>query len=246
MTNKIINYLKKNRFRKLDLQAVLFDMDGVIYNSMPGHQLSWDKTIQEWGLKAIPNESFLEEGKPARLMINALFQRSLKRDATAQEAEDFYKRKTELFFEYDSGGLIPGIKETMEIIQNKKLNPILVTGSSQPDLYARLNSDLPNIFKPETMITAHDVKIGKPNPEPYLMGLKKAGNLTPNQAIVIENAPLGVASAHNAAIFTVAVNTGPLENKVLIDAGADLLMESLKEFNYKLPELLNNAKSVEI
>lgn len=246
MTNKIINYLKKNEFRKLDLQAVLFDMDGIIYNSMPAHQLSWDKTIQEWGLKAKPNESFLEEGKPARLMINALFQRSVKRDATHQEAEDFYKRKTELFFEYDKGMLIPGIKETMEIIKDRKLKPILVTGSSQPELFERLNNDLPNVFKPETMITAYDVKIGKPDPEPYLMGLKKAGSLAPNQAIVIENAPLGVASAHNAAIFTVAVNTGPLENKVLIDSGADLLMESLEEFNYKLPELLDNAKSVTI
>lgn len=246
MTNKIINYLKKNEFRKLDLQAVLFDMDGIIYNSMPAHQLSWDKTIQEWGLKAKPNESFLEEGKPARLMINALFQRSVKRDATNQEAEDFYKRKTELFFEYDKGMLIPGIKETLKIIKDRKLKPILVTGSSQPGLYERLNNDLPNVFKPETMITAYDVKIGKPDPEPYLMGLKKAGNLTPNQAIVIENAPLGIASAHNAAIFTVAVNTGPLENKVLIDSGADLLMESLEEFNYKLPELLDIAKSTTI
>ena len=231
MTEKITNYLKANKFSSLDLQTVLFDMDGIIYNSMPAHQLSWDKTIEEWGLKAVPNESFLQEGRPSRLLINTLFQRSLNRDATDKEINDFYKRKTELFFEYDKGALIPGIKETMKIVQERGLKPILVTGSAQPRLYERLNNDLPNVFTHETMITAHDVK---------------AGDLKSNQAIVIENAPLGVESARNANIFTVAVNTGPLDDKVLIEAGADILMESLEEFNNELPELLDKAKSIKI
>ena len=96
------------------------------------------------------------------------------------------------------------------------------------------------------MVTAFDVEIGKPHPEPYLMGLEKAGNLKPNQAIVLENAPLGVESAHRANIFTIAVNTGPLDDKVLIDSGADLLMESMEAFNIKLPELLDRAESMKI
>ena len=96
------------------------------------------------------------------------------------------------------------------------------------------------------MVTAFEVEIGKPDPEPYLMGVKKAGNLKPNQAFVLENAPLGVESAHKANILTIAVNTGPLDDKVLLDAGPDLLMDSIEDFNNKLPELLDLAKSIRV
>ena len=246
MTEKITNYLQKNKFTNLDLRAVLFDMDGIIYNSMPAHEVSWQQTMSEWGLKTEPNEFFIQEGRPAKFTINLLFQRNLERDATEQELEDIYKRKTELFFENDDGALIRGIKETIKIIQSRDLIPILVTGSGQSGLYERLNGDLPNIFKQENMVTAFDVEIGKPHPEPYLMGLEKAGNLKPNQAFVLENAPLGVESAHRANIFTVAVNTGPLIDSVLIDAGADVLMDSLEAFNSELSKLLDSAKTIKI
>ena len=79
------------------------------------------------------------------------------------------------------------------------------------------------------MVTAFDVKYGKPNPEPYLMALQK-GELKPNEAIVIENAPLGVQAGAAAGIFTIAVNTGPIDGKVLLDAGADILFSSMQEF----------------
>ncbi len=77
------------------------------------------------------------------------------------------------------------------------------------------------------MVTAFDVKYGKPNPEPYLMALNK-GNLKANEAIVVENAPLGVQAAAAAGIFTVAVNTGPLDDNILLDAGANVLFPSMQ------------------
>ena len=80
------------------------------------------------------------------------------------------------------------------------------------------------------MVTAFDIKFGKPNPDPYLMALEKGG-LKPNEAIVIENAPLGVQAGVAAGIFTIAVNTGPLPDQVLLDAGANLLFHSMPEFN---------------
>ena len=246
MTEIITNYLQKNKFTNLELRAVLFDMDGIIYNSMPAHEISWQETMLEWDLKAEPNEFFIQEGRPARHTINMMFQRNLKREATDQEIEDIYKRKTELFFDNDNGTLISGIEETIKVIQDSGLTPILVTGSGQSGLYERLNGDLPNVFTPENMVTAFEVEIGKPHPEPYLMGLKKAGNLKPNQAFVLENAPLGVESAHKADIFTVAVNTGPLDDNVLIDSGADMLMDSMEDFNKILPELLEKAISIKI
>ena len=77
---------------------------------------------------------------------------------------------------------------------------------------------MPDIFCRELIVTSFDVKYGKPNPEPYLMGLQK-GHIEPWEGIVVENAPLGVQAASAARIFTIAVNTGPLPDHVLLDAG---------------------------
>ena len=59
------------------------------------------------------------------------------------------------------------------------------------------------------------------------MALKKGG-LNADEAVVIENAPLGVEAGHKAGIFTIAVNTGPLDGQVLLDAGAGLLFPSMQ------------------
>ena len=68
------------------------------------------------------------------------------------------------------------------------------------------------------------------------MALEKAG-LQPDEAIVVENAPLGVRSAKGAGIFTIAVNTGILSDDDLWQAGADVVlpdMEALLEMFSRL------------
>jgi len=76
------------------------------------------------------------------------------------------------------------------------------------------------------------------------MGLEKGGNLQPNQAIVIENAPLGIEAAVGAGIFTIAVNTGPLPDSVLTDAGAAIVFHSMTELLGALPEIIHLTKSI--
>ena len=80
------------------------------------------------------------------------------------------------------------------------------------------------------IVTAYDVKRGKPHPDPYLMGLERAGDLRPWQGIVVENAPLGVRAGVAAKIFTVAINSGPLPGRALLDEGANLLYATIADF----------------
>ena len=88
------------------------------------------------------------------------------------------------------------------------------------------------------MVTAFDVTQGKPFPEPYLKALKKSG-VQPWEAIVVENAPLGVKSASDAGLFTVAVNTGPLHSSVLANEGANIVLDGgMKELYEKWDTLV--------
>ncbi len=247
MIEILTQYLQKNHFSHFDLKAVLFDMDGVLYDSMPAHAESWQQTMEEFGYTSTePLEFYYHEGRVGTSTINMITEREFGRKATAEEFQKIYNRKSELFAQYNQGEIIPGIKEIIKFVKSQELKPVLVTGSGQPSLLDRLDTHFPGVFTPETMVTAFDVEHGKPDPQPYLMGLQKGGNLKPNQAIVIENAPLGIESAVAAGIFTIAVNTGPLPDSVLADAGASIVLHSMEELLEIMPEILRQTKTTTI
>lgn len=221
-------YLNKHNYSNFDLKAVLFDMDGVLYDSMKWHAKSWKETMDHFDIPSTSEEFYLYEGMVGSHTINYLMNREKGRDATDQEKENIYKLKTELFTEYNDGSLIPYSYDFVKKVHDEGLICVVVTGSGQPTLINKLEHNFPSLFEKERIVTAFDVKNGKPHPEPYLMGLEKAGYLMPNQAVVIENAPRGVEAAVAAGIFTIAVNTGPMPDRVLADAGADIVLPSMK------------------
>lgn len=201
-------------------------MDGVLFNSMPYHSEAWHQVMKRHGMQLSREEAYMHEGRTGASTINILYQRELGRDATHKEIEDLYNEKSMIFNTYPEAERMPGAWELLQKVKNIGLIPTVVTGSGQHSLLDRLEHNFPGMFQQELMVTAFDVKYGKPNPEPYLMALKKSG-LQPGEAIVVENAPLGVEAGHRAGIFTIAVNTGPLDGQVLLDAGADILFPSM-------------------
>lgn len=132
---------------------------------------------------------------------------------------------------------MPGAAKMVSTLMHNHIQPVLVTGSSQGSLIKRLQYDYPNAFVEPYRISGEDVKLGKPSPEPYLMGLMRA-NVAPNEAIVIENAPLGVQAGVAAGVFTIAVNTGPIPAEELYRAGADLVFESMPDFASQVADLI--------
>lgn len=222
------SYLRSHGYERMDLLSVMFDMDGVLYDSMPNHARCWHMAMSHYGLTLPEVEAFQHEGRTGAGTINIVMRRERGRDATPAEVEEIYAYKSQLFLQQPEAIDMPGAADVLRQVKACGLQPVLVTGSGQHSLLERLNRSYPDTFVRERMVTAFDVKHGKPAPDPYLMGLQKAGNLSPNRSIVVENAPLGVEAAVAAGVFTVAVNTGPLPASLLLDAGASLLLPSME------------------
>ena len=225
----IRKYLQANNLTKINLKAVLFDMDGVLFNSMPYHAQAWHTTMVKHGLMLGPTEAYMHEGRTGASTINIVHQRQFGVEATPELIQQIYAEKSAEFNRFPEPEPMSGAWELLQQVKADGLIPVLVTGSGQRTLLDRLSTNFPGIFTPDHMVTAFDVKYGKPNPEPYLMGLEKAG-VKAEEAIVVENAPLGVQAGVAAGIFTIAVNTGPLDGQVLLDAGANLLFPSMPNF----------------
>lgn len=230
------------KLEEIDLKAFLFDMDGVLYDSMPNHAKAWVHAFESLGLKFTDYDVYMREGMTGSSTISEVFSTQLGREATEEECQRIYKFKSQCFEELPIPPEMKDVDKVLSAIQAAEKEIILVTGSGQLSLIDKLNHSFPGVFAKERMVTAYDVKKGKPDPEPYLIGLKKGG-LRPEQAIVVENAPLGVRSAVAAGIFTIAVNTGILQDEELTKNGADLLYHSMEELYLDLPRIFSIAKN---
>lgn len=216
-----------------------------MFDSMPYHADAWHRVMENHGLHLSYEEAYLHEGRTGASTINIVYGRQYGKDASPELVEQIYAEKSRLFNSNPEPNPMSGAWETLQKVKVDGLMRILVTGSGQHSLLNRLSRNYPGMFQPELMVTAFDVKFGKPNPEPYLMALQKGG-LQPNEAIVIENAPLGVEAGVAAGIFTVAVNTGPIDDKVLLDAGADILFPSMQAFCDSWEEFRQAMASVSV
>lgn len=227
----IKKYLERHGFEALRPKAVLFDMDGVLYDSMPNHAIAWQQSMAQFGIQMTADDAYATEGARGVDTIRKMVKRQQGRDIDEAEAQRMYDVKSHIFHSLPEAPIMPGVLDLMQQIQADGIQIGVVTGSGQRPLIQRILSDFKNYVDEKHITTAYDVKRGKPNPDPYLVGLKKAGDLMPYEAIVVENAPLGVRAGVAAKIFTIAVNTGPLPAQILLDANADLLFPTMKEFS---------------
>ena len=228
---QIKQYLSSNGFGTFSPKAVLFDMDGVLYDSMPNHAIAWQESMKKFGIHFTTADAYATEGARGVDTIRQFVQEQQGRNITLEEAQRMYDEKSRIFHEMPEAPIFEGVIPLMEKIRQAGLSVNVVTGSGQRSLIQRLLHDFSHFLDEEHITTAYDVTRGKPFADPYLKGLEKAGDLKPFEGIVVENAPLGVKAGSNAHIFTVAINSGPLPNAALLEQGAHLLYDKIKSFN---------------
>ena len=229
ITEALQAFRTEKAYRHAPLRSCFFDMDGVLFDSMPAHARSWVEAAGECGIAAEPLDFYRWEGQKGSDTIKILFERGYGRLPTEKEIADMYGRKSQLFALYNSGNVIDDAPALVSDVCDRGLRIMLVTGSSQTDILQRLQRSYGDNFSPANMVTGADVHRGKPHPEPYLKALECVG-MSPSEAFVVENAPLGVKSGTSAHIFTVAINSGPLPDSALTGEGANILYQHIAEF----------------
>lgn len=234
--NAIDQYLHRHGFESIRLKAALFDMDGVLYDSMPNHAYSWQKAMTAYGLKMTEADAYKYEGMRGVETIKKICREQWGREITDEESQKMYNEKSRIFATCPEAGIMDGVQELMRLMKAHGMQIVVVTGSGQRTLLDKLVCEFDGLVSPDLIVSSFDVKHGKPDPEPYNIGMCKAG-VKPCEAIVVENAPLGVRAGVAASVFTIAVNSGPLPNKMLSAEGADLVFDNMPAFRDSWNEL---------
>ncbi|MDD5196097.1 MAG: HAD family phosphatase [Candidatus Omnitrophica bacterium] len=203
-------------------KAVIFDMDGVIIDSMPYHFLAWYEALRPYGVRVSCFEVYSKEGEKWEKTLRDLLARSGIKPAPQLLAEIFSSRQR-IFKKFFRRFLFKGAKEFILCLYRKGYSLGLVTGSPLKEVNKILPREIISLFK--AIVAGDQVKRGKPDPAPYL----KASRLLkcrPSQCLVVENAPLGIESAKRAGMFCVAVTTS-LPKEYL--KKADIIVDKLQD-----------------
>ena len=146
-------------------KAIFFDMDGVLFDSMPNHAIAWEEVMKEHGLSFTARDCYINEGRTGESVIREAMQMARHRDATPDEIEQIYAEKSERFhvLAQQAGGtvVIDGVADVLRYVQSQGHQIWVVTGSGMRALLNNLNTALPPVFQPDRMVTAFDVTKGK-------------------------------------------------------------------------------------
>ncbi len=177
--------------------AVLFDLDGTLIDSMNHHYGIWKDIVAEYGVFLDKREFFLDEGTN----INKLMKKYIEID-DQQLIASLVQKKDQAYLESAEFCLMSGAKELLDWLESRGIPLGLVTAASRKRVSVSLPSNFLQRFG--AVISGNDTTTGKPDPEPYLLGAQVLGVSTSN-TIVFENAPLGVESGNRAGMITVGI-----------------------------------------
>jgi beta-phosphoglucomutase len=218
---------------KFNPKAIIFDMDGVIVDSMPYHFLAWYEALRPWGIRVTCFDVFAKEGeKWQKSLYDFLKKANIKPEQKTLQA--IFKERQRIFKKYFRRFIFKGAEEFLIYLKNNGHTLGLVTGTPTDEIKTILPIKIRNLF---TCIIAGDlVKKGKPHPEPYLKAAKYL-KLKPSECIVVENAPYGIESAKKAGMFCIAITTS-LPKEYL--KKADIIVEDLET----IEKLINKSCTI--
>ncbi|MGE3397712.1 MAG: HAD family hydrolase [Candidatus Nitrosocosmicus sp.] len=189
----------------------MFDMDGVLLNAMPFHADAFQIAFRELaGLDIDKRDVYLLEGMPGPDLIKEILKRN---SSSSFSNENFIKkiseRKKELFKKNENSKPFEGVRELLSSLKGTNCIKAVVSGASENEVKSLLKKNhLLESF--DLVISGENLEEGKPSPEPFVTALRKL-DLNTDEALVVENSPLGVKAAVNAGIrFIITLNNSPL------------------------------------
>lgn len=212
---------------QLKVNAVIFDMDGVITNTMPDHFRCWKIIFRRYGIHVTHLDIYSREGQKGIMSVKEIFAK-YHQPITHKKALEILHAKEHLFKRMIKTRFIVGARSFLHFLYRKNIKLALVTGTSRHELHRILPDHLYNLFA--VTVTGTDVKNGKPHPEPFLKALKLL-KIKSSKAIVIENAPFGIQSAKKAGLRCLALASS-LPKQFLQEANA--VFSSIKEMRGKV------------
>lgn len=189
-------------FPSAGYDAVVFDLDGTLVDSMPAHFEAWCDALSLYGASGIFKEDVFMAmgGRPTRdivVEINDEYDLHLNPEAVAfAKREAFLKRLSTI-------GVIDEVIEFAKSLRERKIPMAIASGGSRLAVEKTLSMvGISDWF--DEVVTADDVPVGKPEPDVFLHAARLLG-VDPSLCLALDDAPAGILAAQRAGMQVVSI-----------------------------------------
>lgn len=187
----------------MDPKVVFIDLDGTLVDSLPKLYAIYLDFLKNFGIKGSKSE-FNEINGPSLPEVIQILKSRYRLPDSSHLLTELYRSRISHVYD-DQNIYIDGALETLSLLKKYNLKLILVTSATKELASLALkNPQLESVF--DDIVTGDMVEKGKPNPEIYLLALKKSKLIATN-AVVIEDSLHGVNAAMAAGIYTIRLNS---------------------------------------
>lgn len=172
--------------------AILSDLDGTLIDSTEATAQAWTRFCEQRGLDPQP---FLQ------IAFGTRTAEVLQKLAPAEDIPKVAAELEQFVLDYGSDP-VPGAVELLNALPGSSWS-VVTSAMRATAMHRFTTTDLP---EPQVLVTAEDIPVGKPHPECYLIAAERLGR-SPDDCIVLEDAPAGVQAAHNAGMRCIALLT---------------------------------------
>ena len=216
------------------MQALIFDLDGTLIDTVYAHVFAWQRAFAESGLAIDGWRIHRRIGMSGGLAARAAA-RELGREINAAQEEALLKRHGELFRQFlPERRPLPGAVELLRTLRAQKILFGIATSGSRPEI--DLSLDALGIGPETVVIERRDVKRAKPEPDLFLACQKKLG-VPAAECYVIGDAVWDLLAARRANMLSVGLLSGGYGEDELLAAGAYRVYRDAAELHRSLDEL---------
>ncbi|MEX1993240.1 MAG: HAD family hydrolase [Steroidobacteraceae bacterium] len=216
------------------MQALIFDLDGTLIDTVYAHVFAWQRAFAESGLAIDGWRIHRRIGMSGGLAARAAA-RELGREITAAEEETLLRRHGELFREFlPERRPLPGAVELLRTLRTHDIPFGIATSGSRPEI--DLSLDALGIGPETVVIERRDVKRAKPEPDLFLACQAKLG-VPVSECYVVGDAVWDLLAARRANMLSVGVLSGGYGEDELLAAGAYRVYRDAAALHGSLDEL---------
>ena len=184
------------------IKGVLFDMDGVIFDTEKAYLETWTKVFARYGYN-LKKETYISVMGTGRENAINTFKNTFGNDIPIEE---MYREKDRILKEIIETGQVPmkvGVLEIITYLRENNIKVALATSARRWRAEKQLEMNgIKNLF--DSVVCGDEITNLKPNPEIFLKACEKI-SLSPKECIVIEDSPAGIQAAYRARMYGIHV-----------------------------------------